>query len=512
MTLSPVASQFVIPSLDLLGGRAVRLLRGRFDAVTDHGDPREALDRLQPAPGSLLHVVDLEGSRRGRPVEVAAVSALARRGLVLQVGGGVRSGDDARRWIDAGASRIVVGTAAAGERARLAAICDAAGAGRVVVAVDVREGRVRIDGWEGDARRTAAEIVRDAECLGVAGLLVTDIGCDGTLSGPALDLYRRLAGSTRLPLLASGGVGSVADLVAVARAGAAGAVVGRALLEGRFSIREAEARLADASRPVRVIPCLDVRGGRVVKGVAFRDLRDAGDPVECARRYEAEGADELVLLDVSATLEERVASRQTVSAVARSLFIPLTAGGGVRTLDDFRALLRAGADRVAVNSAALDDPSLIRRAAAEFGVQAVVVACDVRRSGQALQSPGHDDRWIVVGRSGTVPRPLDAVAWCREAERLGAGEILLTAIDRDGRQEGFDIDLLRAVTSSVRIGVIASGGAGRPEHFVAAVERGGAAAVLAASTFHDRVLAIHEVKGALASSRIPVRVPDGVAS
>lgn len=495
-----VPLSFVIPSLDLLAGRAVRLLRGSFDAVTDYGDPLDVLASLQPPAGSLLHVVDLEGSRSGRPVEVAVVTALARSGVRLQVGGGVRSVDDARAWIDAGAQRIVVGTAAARDRERLAAICAAVGADRVVVAVDLREGKVRVDGWEGEAQRSASTIVRDAGALGVAGLLVTDVGRDGTLSGPSLDLYRELLATTSLPLFASGGVATLADVTAVARVGVAGAIVGRALLDKRFSLREAEARLADRSRPVRVIPCLDVRGGRVVKGIAFRDLRDAGDPVACARRYEAEGADELVLLDVSATMEERLASRETVSAIARSLFIPLTVGGGVRSLDDFRALLRAGADRVAINSAALDDPSLVRAAAAEFGSQAVVVACDVQREG---------DCWTVVARSGTAPRGIDAVTWCREAERLGAGEILLTAIDRDGRQDGFDLELLRAATAAVRIGVIASGGAGSPDHFVSAVERGGASAVLAASTFHDRILVIGQVKAAMAASAIPMRMTEG---
>lgn len=494
---------FVIPSLDLLGGRAVRLLRGNFDAVTDYGNPIDVLASLQPPAQSLLHVVDLEGSRRGEPVEVATVAALAQRGLVLQVGGGIRTASDARRWIDAGAQRIVVGTAAAADRDRLEAICTAVGANRVVVAVDLRDGKVRTDGWEGEAPRSAATIIRDAESLGVAGLLVTDIGRDGTLAGPSVDLYRQLLRSTRLPLFASGGVATAGDLVAVARVGVSGAIVGRALLDRRFTIAEAEARLADAARPVRVVPCLDVRGGRVVKGVAFRELRDAGDPVACARRYEAEGADELVLLDVSATMEERLASRETVSAIARSLFIPLTVGGGVRSLDDFRALLRAGADRVSINSAALDDPSLVRRAAAEFGTQAVVVACDVRREG---------DRWIVVGRSGTAPRSIDAIDWCREAERLGAGEILLTAIDRDGRQDGFDLELLRAATAAIRIGVIASGGAGTPHHFVEAVETGGAVAVLAASTFHDRVLGIGDVKSALATAAIPTRRTEGVVA
>lgn len=491
-------ASFLIPSIDLLGGRAVRLLRGDFTASTDYGDPLSILETWTLAPGSLVHVVDLEASREGRIVHLDTVAAIARRGIRVQVGGGVRRPDDARRWLDAGATRVVTGTAAARDRHTLRAICDDVGGANVVVAIDLRDGVVRTDGWTESAARSASSIVRDAEECGAAALLVTDIRCDGTLAGPSLDLYRTLALSTTLPLLASGGIGTLGDLVSVARIGAAGAIVGRALLDRRFTMAQASARLADRERPVRVIPCLDVRGGRVVKGVAFRNLRDAGDPVECARRYEREGADELVVLDVSATAEERLASLETVRAIAQSLFIPLTVGGGVRSVDDFRGLLRAGADRVAINSAALEDPELIRRAAAEFGAQAVVVACDAKRDG---------DGWRVVTRSGTAPHHIDAIAWCRKAAELGAGEILLTAIDRDGAQNGFDIELLRRATAAAGIGVIASGGAGTPAHFAEAIERGCASAVLGASTFHDRLFGIADVKAALAARGIPVRTP-----
>ncbi len=488
--------QFLIPAIDLMEGRAVRLLRGDFAAATDYGDPLPIVDSWGLRAGACLHVVDLDGSRGGRATQFEAVSAIARRGIAVQAGGGVRGAADARSWIEAGAARVVVGTAAARDRDALAAFCSAVGARNVVVAIDLRDGIVRTDGWRKAASRGAAEILLDAETLGVAALLVTDIARDGTLDGPSLDLYRTLARGTRLPIIASGGIATTGDLVAAARAGASGAIVGRALLEGRFTVRQAEAKIADAPRPARVIPCLDIRAGRVVKGVAFRNLRDAGDPVACARRYEAEGADELVMLDVSATLEERVASIAIVRAIAGSLFVPLTVGGGVRSIDDFRALLRAGADRVAINSSALEDPDLIRRAAAEFGVQAVVVACDAERAG---------DRWRVVTRSGTAAQGVDAIAWCREAAARGAGEILLTAIDRDGTHQGFDLALLRAATSAAGIGIIASGGAGASEHFAEAIERGGASAVLAASTFHDRLLTIAEVKRTLAARGIPVR-------
>ncbi|HEY2090294.1 MAG TPA: imidazole glycerol phosphate synthase subunit HisF [Thermoanaerobaculia bacterium] len=244
--------------------------------------------------------------------------------------------------------------------------------------------------------------------------------------------------------------------------------------------------------PERVIPCLDVRDGRVVKGINFRGIRDAGDPVECAKRYEAEGADELVILDISATDHGRETALETVHRVAVALFIPLTVGGGVRSVDDFRSMLRAGADRVAINTAALKNPQLIADCAREFGVQAVVLSCDAK--------DGH-----AMVRSGKESTGIDAVEWCAEAERLGAGEILLTSVNRDGTNSGFDIELLRAVTARVKISVIASGGAGTLQHFRDAIEAGGARAVLAASLFHDRVLTVRDVKRYLDTEGIPVR-------
>ncbi|MFP5246756.1 MAG: imidazole glycerol phosphate synthase subunit HisF [Thermoanaerobaculia bacterium] len=248
--------------------------------------------------------------------------------------------------------------------------------------------------------------------------------------------------------------------------------------------------------PERVIPCLDVRDGRVVKGVSFANIRDAGDPVECAMRYEEEGADELVLLDISATDRAASTALETVRRVAEALFIPLTVGGGVRNVDDFRALLRAGADRVAINTAALRRPELIAECAREFGVQAVVLSCDAKRDG---------NRWLATMRSGKERTNIDAVDWCRRAETLGAGEILLTSVDRDGTNRGFDLELLRAVSNALKIGVIASGGAGSLEHFRDAIETGGARAVLAASLFHDRALTVTDVKRSLFNEGIPVR-------
>lgn len=249
----------------------------------------------------------------------------------------------------------------------------------------------------------------------------------------------------------------------------------------------------------RVIPCLDVKDGRVVKGVRFQGLRDAGDPVEQAARYAAEGADELVILDVSATPEGRGHAVETVAAVRKVLDVPLTVGGGVRAVADAEALLSAGADKVAVNSAAVADPSLLERLAERFGVQCTVLALDAAR-----RTPEEGPGWTVVVRSGRDRSGLDALDWAAEAERRGAGEVLLTSWDRDGTGEGYDLSLLAEVRERVGIPIIASGGAAHPEHLAEALAAG-ADAVLAATIFHDGHFTVAAVKSSLRQAGLPVR-------
>lgn len=254
----------------------------------------------------------------------------------------------------------------------------------------------------------------------------------------------------------------------------------------------------------RVIPCLDVADGRVVKGTRFVDLVDEGDPPELAARYADEGADELVFLDIGAAPEGRGTLLEIVERTARRAFVPLTVGGGVRSVDDMRQVLRAGADKVSLNTAAVAEPELVARCARAFGSQAVVVAIDARRvAGHGTESP----RWEVLVRGGRDTTGLDALGWAVRAAELGAGELLVTSIDRDGTQSGFDTALLRAITDRVTVPVIASGGAAGPADFVAAVLDGGADAVLAASIFHRRIHSIGLVKRALRAAGIPVRAP-----
>jgi cyclase len=253
----------------------------------------------------------------------------------------------------------------------------------------------------------------------------------------------------------------------------------------------------------RVIPCLDVANGRVVKGTRFVDLTDEGDPPELAERYALEGADEIVFLDITAAPEGRGTLLDIVERTARRAFVPLTVGGGVRSVDEMREVLRAGADKVSLNTRAVADPALVTACAARFGSQAVVVAIDARRT--VAPDDGIPSGFEVVVKGGREPTGLDAIAWAQRAVGLGAGELLVTSIDRDGTKSGFDTELLAAITSRVRVPVIASGGAAGPDHFVEAVRDGGADAVLAASIFHRREYSIEEVKAVMADAGIPVR-------
>lgn len=248
----------------------------------------------------------------------------------------------------------------------------------------------------------------------------------------------------------------------------------------------------------RIIPCLDTDGARVVKGVNFVGLRDAGDPAELAARYDAQGADELIVLDIAASRDRRSTFLHTIRRVAAELAIPLAAGGGIRTREEARAVIQAGADKITVNTAAVTNPSLISDLSAEFGAQAVVVAIDAKREG------GH---WDVRVRGGAESARLDALAWAQRAVSLGAGEILLTSMDRDGTQTGFDIDLTAVISRAVSVPVIASGGAKSPAHFLEVFREGSADAALAASIFHDRTQSIRSLKEFLAQAGVPVRLP-----
>lgn len=249
----------------------------------------------------------------------------------------------------------------------------------------------------------------------------------------------------------------------------------------------------------RIIPCLDVTNGRVVKGVKFQELRDAGDPVECAKAYDKQGADELVFLDITASSDGRKIMHDVVAKTAEQCFMPLTVGGGLRSVDDIERMLRAGADKVSLNTAAIQRPGLIKEASERFGAQCIVLAIDARKE------PGKNE-WRVYTHGGRNPTELDAVSWAKQAVALGAGEILLTSMDKDGTKEGYDIALTRAISDAVGVPVIASGGAGELSHFADVLKEGHASAVLAASLFHFGTLTVPQVKQYIKSQNVPVRL------
>ncbi len=485
----------LFPAIDLRQGQVVRLLRGADEERTVYSDdPAAVLQDFAAQGARWTHVVDLDGAF-GEPPQrelLKRLAALPNRPR-LEVGGGLRSRQAIEDTLTLGVDRVVVGSLVT-RQPELFAQLAREWPGRLVPALDVDGDTVRIDGWREEAAgwREAAIRLRGLPC---PAILVTDISRDGVLGGSNAELAARVAEVSGIPTLVSGGVGSLADLETAARQErVAGVVLGKALYEGRIQLSQAlevcrRARATSALTP-RIIPCLDIRDGRVVKGVRFLDLEDMGDPAEAARRYDGQGADELVFLDVSATRENRDTRRDWVEAVAREVFVPLTVGGGVRSVQDARNLLLAGADKVAVNSAAVRRPELLQELADQFGSQCVVLSIDARRR---TDPPTLSPAWEVCTHGGHQPTGLDALEWAERGVAAGAGEILLTSMDGDGTRAGYDLELLSAVSRRVSVPVIASGGAGSVEHMAAALAAG-SSAVLAASIFHLGEFTVDQVK------------------
>jgi cyclase len=526
----------LLPAIDLRRGRVVRLRQGDDSRATEYAsDPLAVAAGFAAAGVRRIHVVDLDAAL-GEPPQRQLVARLAaalaaggnsgRSRVGVQLGGGLR-GRAAVEWaLGAGCERVVLGSLAARDPAAFAELARAF-PGRVLPALEVVGGEVRVAGWTEAAGSSLDELCGRLRGLPCPAVLVTDVERDGMLSGPNLDLALRIAAATGLPALLSGGVRSLADLAAAAaRPEIAGAVLGRALYERQIDLAAALALCAGEAAGAgagpsgltrRVIPCLDVAAGRVVKGVRFRDLADQGDPADAAARYAAQGADEIVFLDVTAAPEGRDTDLDWVRRTAERVFIPLTVGGGVRSAADAGRALRAGADKVAVNTAAVRRPALIDELARRFGSQCVVLSVDARRVPEGpgkprnprdLEAPGIlkdvHPAWEVVIAGGRTPTGLDALEWIRAGVAAGAGEVLLTSIDHDGTRGGYDLALVAAAAAAVPVPLIASGGAGSAEHLAAALAAG-AAAVLAASIFHQGTTTVGEVKRVLAAAGFPMR-------
>ena len=498
----------LLPAIDLRRGEAVRLTQGDFDRQQGYGDPAALAMHYIEGGARWIHVVDLDAARTGVVHERAALAEIVRlataSAVSVQAGGGIRTEDAAEELLEsAGVARIVLGTAALEDPA-LAGRCARRWPGRVAAGLDYRVGsdgvaEAQARGWLAGSGHSVTDLLDLWAGEPFGAVVVTEVVRDGTLEGPAVESLALLLAAHRVAARGVGGrrvhpgpvpAGSPAGGRAPAGRRHRGQGAGGAPLQRGGGVGRV--------RSVRLIPCLDVTEGRVVKGVRFVDLTDEGDPVELAARYDAEGADEVTFLDITASSDGRDTMVSVVARTAEQVFIPLTVGGGVRVAEDARRLLRAGADKVAVNTAAVERPDLVRDIADEFGGQCAVVAIDAR-----ARTDG--DGWEVYTHGGRTPTGRDVVAWAAQCAANGAGEILLTSMDRDGTRDGFDLALTRAVVEAVEIPVVASGGVGRLQDLVDGALEGGADAVLAASIFHRREFTIGEAKAYMAAQGVVVR-------
>ena len=489
----------VIPAIDIIGGACVRLTKGEFASKKVYAtDPVAVAQDFERQGATLIHVVDLDGARTGVSANKELILKIAKSiSIPLEVGGGIRDEVVAREYLSAGVARVVIGTKAQTDPAFLTSLIKEFGSARIVVALEIKGGKLAVEGWQKTLDTDGTDFAKRMKALGVTEILCTDVERDGTMTEPNYELVRSLA-QMGFNVVASGGISDMKALTTLKSIGLFGAIVGKAIYEGTIDIKNALDILKPSSHLTkRIIPCLDVKDGKVVKGISFVDLQAVGDPVALGKKYSEEGADELVFLDISASKEGRETMFDIAAAVAREVFIPFTVGGGISSIEQIRRLLKLGADKISINTAAVQNPALINEAARAFGQQCVVVAIDAKKK---------DGKYKVFLKGGSEETPLEVVAWAREAEKRGAGELLLTSMDKDGTKDGYDIELLQKVSEAVNIPVIASGGAGTLEHMRAALSEGKADAALVASLFHYGEHTVAEAKEFLSARGIPIRV------
>jgi cyclase len=497
----------IIPAIDLYNGNAVRLFQGDFNKTKIyHRNPVELLKSFLSLGVELVHVVNLNGARSGnfkQNVNFKVIKSLLEEaikwGSKIQLGGGIRTVETIDKLLDWGLHKFIIGTIAV-ENPTLLKKFIINYRDQMIVALDFLKGHLKIKGWSEESNRSLDSHFLKLEDQGVSHFIITDISRDGTLNGINHALYKKLSSikQDKTKIVASGGIINESDIHKVLQY-TDGVIIGKALYSKNISSKSLQNLIVKynlTNLTKRVIPCLDVKDGRVVKGVQFNNLQDSGDPVELAKFYNDEGADELVFLDISATIEGRKSMLSTIRSVAEEVYIPLTVGGGIKSIEDMIAIIKAGAEKVSINSAAIKDPNLITKGAKKFGSQCIVVAIDAKRKGQS---------WEVFSHSGTKSTGLDVLEWAKLTVDKGAGELLVTSMDRDGTNKGYDLDLIRAITDIVSVPVIASGGAGNKDHFIKAVNSG-AEAVLAASLFHYNILRIKDLKEYMNTHDVLVRI------
>jgi len=476
----------IIPAIDIIDGKCVRLTKGDYSIVKEYSaDPLEIAQKFKQKGFSFLHVIDLDGARKGCLVNADVVLEIAKE-IDIQTGGGIRKYEDAAKLLDGGVKEVILGTVALSDPQLIRDLIRDFGSNRVIVSVDIKNGKIMTKGWKESSEIDLGKVLNELEALGVTDVIFTDTERDGTLGGVDFRFVEDVIGRG-FKVTIAGGVSSKEDIDKLSKLGVYGCVVGKAFYEGFLANNLAK----------RIIPCMDIKNERVVKGVNFTGLKDAGDPVELGKYYSANGADELVFLDIMATCENRETLYDLVKRIAQNINIPFTVGGGVKSLSDIKMLLRSGADKVSIGSFAIKNPDFIKEASGQFGSQCVVISLDPKKI---------DGKWKLFVKGGRVKMDVDAVDFAVKMEKYGAGELLVNSLDRDGTKNGYDLELLKTITDAVNIPVIASSGAGTKEDFLKAFGVANVDAVLAASLFHYGEMTIQELKQYLNQKCVIVRI------
>ncbi|MFC1810748.1 imidazole glycerol phosphate synthase subunit HisF [Patescibacteria group bacterium] len=482
----------ILPAIDIIGGKCVRLTQGDYSKVKNYAyDPIKIAQKFKADGAAFLHIIDLEGAKQGKPVNFEKIIEISKI-ADLQVGGGIRTAKDARNYLKNGIKRVILGTSAIKNPSIIKSLIDEFGSERVAVSVDVKNDEVMVAGWIKNSGKKLIEVLGDLKKTGLKLLIFTDIAQDGMLKGLNLENIKKVAKSG-FEVIIAGGVSTYNDINNLKELDVYGCIIGKALYEGKIDL----SKCFPNNLAKRIIPCMDIKEGRVVKGVHFKELRDAGDPVELGKIYSDMGADELVFLDIMATVENRKTLYNLVKKIAENINIPFTVGGGIKSLEDIRMLLNNGADKVSIGSYATENLDFIKKAAKQFGSQCIVISVDPKWNGS---------KWEIYIRGGRTPTGIDAIEFSKQMEELGAGELLVNSLDRDGTKKGYDLKLLKAIVEAVNIPVIASSGAGCEVDFLKAFEYANVDAALAASLFHYGQLTIPDLKKYLNNNSVTVRI------
>jgi phosphoribosylformimino-5-aminoimidazole carboxamide ribotide isomerase len=468
----------IIPAIDLQGGEAVRLFKGDYAQKTVYSNnPAQLAREFQDMGARYLHIVDLDGAKAGNTANLETIRAIrANTTIPLQLGGGIRTAETVALYLDEiKINRVILGTVALQDPAFLKSMLAKYGPEKIVVGVDVRNGRVSVAGWLQDSGKDYLEFISELRELGVTTIIATDISRDGTLTGPNLDLYSKIDG---MRVIVSGGISCEQDILDSVNY--YGVIVGKAHYEKKVDLKKILQR--------RIIPCLDIKNGRVVKGIQFEGLVDIGDPVEIAKKYQADGASEIVLLDITATTDGRETFYELLNSVSSAISIPITIGGGISDPVSIQRALDAGASKVSINSAAVKNPQLIADAAKMFGRSKIVIAVDSKKV---------NGEYKVFINGGTENTGLNLIDWIKQCEQLGAGELLPTSISGDGSQSGYDTEMTKLIVDNTYLPVIASGGCGEIADIVRVFRETNCHAALVASLVHFGKATINQIKNKL---------------